>query len=275
MIIALNHYMDGNTSMEAEFTTLHGELDALFTDLSVLVPQYSTDLTKIDNSHEAFVALIVTVDTGIFDLYEYLWSTMEELDVNTSGWVTDLENLVAGETNISMIMNATECKYYFMKSLNLFHEYYGEVEAAIITEFNNAVTEFDEHFAFLQIGSDNLTLVSKINTWWTTFKTLVTTPSTGFFAVMNTIDTLDMQVDTNYHELTAYIVILEEKIKADADAAKAQAALVVSTAWIVITVAIIAAVSIGVTVGYFTVKSTSKMYSNMENILKAGSDASI
>ncbi|MFX1297647.1 MAG: MCP four helix bundle domain-containing protein, partial [Promethearchaeota archaeon] len=276
LIIGMNHFIEGNTSEEAIFLVHHNELDTLLTELATLVPDQAAAIAEVDTHHEALVTACITANTGIFDLMEDVWNLTDTLHTNYDTWMADLEQLQEGETDQAMISNATHLESYFIEQNYLWREHMMEETEDSITEFAASVAKFDICIGHLQIGSNNKTLVGIIDNWHdNVFQELITNPTTGLFVKLDAVEVQDIIVDTQAELLHDHIDELEEHISEDVDAAKAQAALAVNTAWVLITVIIVAAVGLGVTVGYFTVKSTSKMYTNMENILKAGSDASI
>ncbi len=271
----INQYVDGNTTaaVEAEFVDHHEELDEHLLELFDIAPQYTTDLTTIDTLHEDVVAQIVATDTGLFDLAEEAWRVMlEDIDEHDA-WIADLEDLIDQEVDDAIKANGTLLLAILMEELLIVHEYMAEVESFLPADFEAARDEFNAVLSGTNFT--NGSLVTSITTWHNNFDTLTTTPDTGFFDLWGGTHLILDEFTEVGVQIRGLIVSLVANIDADVAAAKASADSAVSNAWLLITVIIGVAIGMGVVTAAFTVRSTTKMYSNLENVLKASSEASI
>ncbi len=272
IINSMNHYLGGNTSYETTLLAAHAELDVMMLALFDLVPKFTTELNQIDVIHETFVHRIIDVNTGLLDLYDNLWDIMEnDIDPYIGPWEDDIIALEAGETNSTMKANASKLQCYYMEMMYLYHAYYGEAEAAIITDYDTAAATFETHLAFLAAGASNQILVATITSNHADFKTA----ANDTFTVMQQIATVEASISTELTQMHGMTTSLEIQINVDVEAAKDAAANAVNSAWLLITTIIGVAVGIGVVVAWITVRNTTRMYRDMENILTASKDASI
>ncbi|MFX1295067.1 MAG: methyl-accepting chemotaxis protein [Promethearchaeota archaeon] len=273
------HYISGYTNQtREEFTTAAQAVDTHQNELKLILPQYETQLDNIDYYHELIWDLAdPETGKGIFDHMDDIWSLMEQIDSYYSQLDSKIDILISGETNVSMILNATSAMEYIDSQIVIIHEYIENSEdfVQLQAEFQAASTEFDSHIAILEVGSTNTTLATIIASDHDMLEALVTTPSTGYFDLYDDVRADIDSVEADITLAMGLIELLVEDVLDDAMVAKEKAYGSVNIAWILVITIICLSVIIGIVVAYQTVKSTVKMYSNMENILKAGSDASI
>ncbi|MFX1298882.1 MAG: methyl-accepting chemotaxis protein [Promethearchaeota archaeon] len=268
--------IEGNFSIVTEFEEIHEDLEEVLTELETLLPTELELIQDIEAIHDAFYNYVIQEGTGLFEHLVDLYAIIEGVDHNHTMWIADLEDLEAGETNETYISKIKDMKYYFIEDLFLMHDYYIEPEATIKAKFIATDTYFDENIAILLSGTpNNATLVDKINTWHAAFKVTMLTTDTGYFDIYDETIYLENLVHQEASTAEHEVQDLENYLHTEVDAAKASAKAAEQNSWILVLSTISIAVIIGIVVAFMTVKSTTKMYSDMENILKTSSDASI
>ncbi|MFW9971118.1 MAG: methyl-accepting chemotaxis protein [Candidatus Odinarchaeota archaeon] len=187
----------------------------------------------------------------------------------------DLTDLIDQETNAYMLVNATMLKYSFDYQIHMMHHYLEFNLNNTEIKFDNEVIAFNSYIANLLAGSNNITLANKINTWHEYFVNLLKTTTTGLFDSLERADSNSKQI----HEEFPFLLQILEDIKNNVDILvdnSIRSALFGVTISIIILIIVIT-ISIGssIEIAIHTVRGISRITNNMENVLKAGSDASV
>ena len=276
MLHMMHHYLEFNTEgTRSKFNKHAEEFIIHFVALQGLIPEYDTQLQELDGYYDNIIVLCNSSNIGIFDSIETVALISEEIHLKFSGWMQDLSNLIAQETDPDMMVYASFLKYSFDYQIHMMHHYLEFNLNNTNSKFRNEVVSFNSYITNLQLGSNNPTLVNTINTWHGYFVSLLNTSNTGLFDL---IETTISNSEVIHIEFPSLLQILEDiSISVDNNINRAVDAAVSSvTNSIIILGAVIAiSVALSIILAIPTVRGISKVTKNMENVIKAGSEASV
>jgi methyl-accepting chemotaxis protein len=280
MILIIHQYEDGETENvdEGVFAEVYAEL---IEDLDTLADMHSEEKEHVDEIKAKILQIynLAIGTNGIFNLMDSIWLKNEEIKAEDDFIDLDLDLLVQYQNDTAMKLNATEVKYDLEHQILISYEYWwadAGNRTALRAQFTSAVNDFDTHLNAV-INSGNATaLANSIETWHNTdFLVLVTATDTGIFDIMDSLEAGDLMVETLDDEADAILHEIEAFILAEVADDSAAAVTLSTTSFIVIVIMIVVAVATGLAVAVPTVRGITRVTNNMENILKAGSAASI
>ena len=162
------------------------------------------------------------------------------------------------------------------------YEYVSNQDAETRDEFNASLTLFDtcvNNIDLFYDGHANETqidaLLLEIETHHVNFSNLAIAPGDGVF---DDYDHMNAKIDTvnvTFEELVGDLNALDLEVDAHIESNKAAASRAITTSYIVIISVIVAAVVLGIAVAVPTVRGILKVTNSMENVLKAGTEASV
>jgi methyl-accepting chemotaxis protein len=243
----MHHYVEGTTSgTRTKFDSNMAEFEEHFDSVQNLAPQ--ADDILIINDHYSNITNLIKGTNGIFDKWDDVWSISESIHADFPGWMQNIEDLMSQETNATMLANATALKYHFDYQVHMMHHYMEGTTTGTRTKFNNTGAAFISCITWLNVGSDNKSLVSTINTWHGTFEDLLEDPNTGLFDLYDDMNDKSEQVHIVYPLLMSAL----EDIVSDLDVVIAasinQAQLVTSQTFLIIGILIVITIIIGILV---------------------------
>jgi len=276
MLHMMHHYLEFNTEgTRSKFNNHAEEFENHFIALQGLIPEYDTQLQELNGYYNNILVLCNSSNTGIFDNIEMVVLISEEIHVKFSGWMQDLSDLIAQETDPDMMVDACLLKYSFDYQIHMMHHFLEFNINNTETKFDNEVNAFNSDIANLLTGSNNVTLVNQINTWHGYFVSLLKTSNTGLFDLIERADSASEQIHIEFPSL---LQILEDiTISVDNNIKRAVDAAISSVTTSIIILGAVIAISVGLSIimAIPTVRGISKVTNNMENVLKAGSEASV
>ncbi|KKN03977.1 hypothetical protein LCGC14_1102290 [marine sediment metagenome] len=280
IILIIHQYEDGETEAvdSGNFTEIYTEfIEALDT----LAEMHSEEADKVEDV-EAKVTQIYNLafgTNGIFDLMDSIWLKNEEIKVEDDLIDEDLDLLVQYQNTTAMKVNATEVKYDLEHQILITYEYWWADTAnrtALRVQFASGLNDFDTHIGAVINNGNATALANSIETWHNEdFLVLVTTTDTGIFDIMDSVEAKDSQVETLDDEADVILDEVENFILTEVAADSAAAVTLSTTSFVVILIMIVVAIVTGLAVAIPTVRGITRVTKNMENVLKAGSSASV
>jgi len=276
MLHMMHHYLEFNTEgTRDKFNTHTEEFCSRFMSLESLIPEYNTQLQELDGYHDNVVTLCNSSNTGIFDSIDRALSISEEIHLKFSGWMQDLSNLIAQETDPNMLVDACLLKFSFDYQIHMMHHYLEFNINNTETKFDNEVSAFNSDIANLLTGSNNVTLVNQISTWHGYFVSLLKTPNTGLFDSLELADSNSHQIHLEFPDLLQTLADIKSNVESNIKREVNAAITNVTTSIIILGAVIAISIGLGIIIAVPTVRGISKVTSNMENMLKTGSETSI
>jgi len=276
MLHMMHHYLEFNTlATRSKFNTHAEEFKNHFEKLQNLIPEYDTKLQELEGYYDNIVTLCNTSNTGIFDYIDTALLKSDEIHLEFPGWMQDISNLIAQETDPNMLVNACLLKYSFDFQCHMMHHYLEFNINNTRTKFDNEVVAFNSYIANLQLGSNNTTLVNTINTWHGYFVSLLTAPNTGLFDSLEQADSNSAQIHSEFPYLLQILEDITNSVDNNIKRAVDAAISSVTTSIIVLGVVIAISVGLSIIMAVPTVRGISRVTRNMETVLKSGSNASV
>ena len=282
MVLMVHQYEDGETTgkkteWEADYIETSAHLDVLKAKNSYLL----TELLEIESDFDILYAL-ASNGSGIFYLMDTYWSVEGTID-NIEGTVmAGIKGFVADQTDINNRGNGTMLMHKIAEQILESMEYYDSQDSA---ERVQRKAHFDVLSIELQATLDtiiasptgqNKTYASWLKTWHTTtFLPLFLDSTTGVFAIMDSLELYDTEVETVADKINTKLGEVEVAINAETQIGVNNANTTAMTSLIISIIGIIVAVVIGIAVAVPTVRGITKVTNNMENVLKAGTEASV
>ena len=264
---------------EAEFDLEVEELDEHLTELEILLPEYQLDLVEVRRHFEIMVNVCKTEHTGMIDLFEEAFEDLHFVHESVETWEESLLYIKNNAQDNFTVENINLMLYWRDVEEHAMHEFVlnrnSTADTDIITE---AEAEFSALIPTIKTDS-NATLVAEIDTLLYWHERI-----DGEGAVDRILELIDHYVDSweasetledNYEEMIEHLEDLVILMDSAVKNAVANANLSVTTAMVVTIITLIIAVGLGITISFPTVKGIVRVTKNMENVLKAGSDASI
>jgi len=284
LVLLIHKYEDGETEgARGNFTMDLEEVDEHLVDLKVKHPDNADDIDTILSAVSDIDTLSNHATTGIFALMDSYWTTEGMVD-DAEGYIQPIiANLVAAQTDIWAMANATLLSYYIAQQTLESMEYFDANSSAERIERRNAFNSLgmDAHMALEAIEDNPLgqnpgDVITTIKTWHnTTYEPLLKTTTTGLFDIMDLLETQDLAVEVKAEIVQGLLKTIELDVRAEADAGVRAANETATTSLILVIVMIVVAIVSGIVVAIPTVRGIVKVTKNMETVLKAGTEASI
>ena len=276
MLHMMHHYIEFNTEgTRSKFNNHAEEFENHFIALQGLIPEYDTQLQELNGYYNNILVLCNSSNTGIFDNIEMVVLISEEIHVKFSGWMQDLSDLIAQETDPDMMVDACLLKYSFDYQIHMMHHFLEFNINNTETKFDNEVSAFNSDIANLLTGSNNVTLVNQISTWHGYFVSLLKTPNTGLFDSLELADSNSHQIHLEFPDLLQTLADIKSNVESNIKREVNAAITNVTTSIIILGAVIAISIGLGIIIAVPTVRGISKVTSNMENMLKTGSETSI
>ncbi|KKM96608.1 hypothetical protein LCGC14_1176390 [marine sediment metagenome] len=284
IVLLIHKYEDGETNgTKAAFAEDFNEGTEHIVDLKSLHPDLGSELDIIISLIDDINTLADDASTGIFFLMDSYWSVEGTVDTESTDIQTTIQTLIDAQTDANALANASLLLYFVSQQTLESMEYFDAMSSAERVErrvtFNSL--GMNVHGALTAIKNNSLgqnpgDIITTIQTWHaTTFEPLLTTPTTGLFAIMDALETQDLLIEQKAEQIYSELDMVEAEVRAESAAGiKAANSSAVSSLIIVITIISIAVV-VGIAIAIPTVRGIVKVTNNMERVLKAGSKASI
>ncbi|TKJ20254.1 MAG: hypothetical protein CEE43_12975 [Promethearchaeota archaeon Loki_b32] len=272
-------YLDGDTSHQREeIIAIAQEFDEHAEVLVNLLPEYTEELEEIMEDHDLILALIVN-STGILahqdEILEHVdivYSLHEEVD-------GDIDTLLGVIEDPLMDLNASLMKMAVVEQMLYVYEYIANPDPETKMEFNASETLFDSCITTIEaFYSGNTTvenIINLIELHHVNFSNLVNDPNDGIFADHDHLDEQIATINTTFECLVEELDGLNSEVDLHIEQNKAGARSAIMTSYIIIITVIVIAIVIGMIIAVPTVRGIIRVTKNMENVLKAGTKASI
>jgi methyl-accepting chemotaxis protein len=283
LVLLIHKYEDGETDgVLAEFTEDYEEVEEHLGELKVLHSDEATIITEIMTLASDMNTLANDASTGIFNLMDNYWTTESLIDDSMIIYHPQLESIALNQDNIYCTANATLLLYYLTDQTLASMEYADAGSATERTQLKGNYTAQGVAFTAAanaligDVNANNVSEITAIRDWHSsTFDNYFMATNTGIFDTMDTIESQDLIVEQKAAQIASDLDELELGVRAEAQAGvDAANATALSSLTIVIAI-IVAAIAIGVAVAIPTVRGIVGITSNMERVLKAGSETSI
>ena len=219
---------------------------------------------------------------GILHLLDSYWNLSSIIDSEITQTEIDVNDLIAGQDEISMILNASQL-ISFLKDQNV-----------IMPEFYKEASSMERFFLRIEIQSlgsnilDNLqeiinspygknkTVASNISNWYITiFEPLVYIGSDSLLTLIDLLLTQKQYIKNREDIIAQRLENLILDINAEVAKGINQAKLTSVISLTVVILIIIITTIIGIAIAIPTTRGITSINENMAKIIKAGSDASI
>jgi methyl-accepting chemotaxis protein len=265
--------------IEAEFDLEVEELDEHLTELDTLLPEYQLDLVEVRRHFDIMVNVCKSEHTGMFDLFEEAFEDLHWVHESVETWEASMYYIINNAQNNLTVETANLMLYWRDVEEHAMHEFILNRNSTADTD---AITEAEVEFSVLipTIKLDsNATLVAEIDTLLYWHERI-----DGEGAVDRILELITHYVESwessetledNYEEMAEHLEDLVLQMDIAVDAAVADANFSVNTALIVTIITLTIAIGLGIVIAVPTVRGIVRVTSNMERVLKAGSDASV
>lgn len=243
-----------------------------------LHPEHGEELTCISEDFDCIIDDITSNEHGIIihieEITELLNETVE-IREQVNVLISELIGLVG---DFQVKLNATILKSYLSEQIYLVFEYVQGICVETGLEFNESVEAFDSIADSINtFYTGNTTIINKldeIETIHHTFTDMVAGDD-GIFDMNDHINNLLEDVELDYADLSGDLlgIHLETEAELAREINAAQRGVLMS--YIITVIAFIACVILGIAIAYPTVRGITRVTSNMEKVLKTGSDASV
>lgn len=219
---------------------------------------------------------------GIFYLLDTYWNSSNIIDSEISQKEIDINNLIAGQDEISMLLNATLLNSYLKDQTIVIYEYYEEVSSierfALRLEIQNLGISFLDNL--LEIinnpNGKNKTLASNISNWYSTvFKPLVYDGEDSLMSLIELLITQRIYINSREDSIELTLEDLDRTINVKVANGITQAKLTSIISFVIVLIIMIIATIIGIAIAIPTTRGITNINENMEKVIKAGSEASI
>ena len=264
---------------ETEFDLEVEELDEHLTELDQVLPEYQVDLVEVRRHFDIMINVCKSEHTGMFDLFEEAFEDLHFVHESVETWEESLIYIKNNAQDNFTRENVNMMLYWRDVEEHAMHEFVLNRNSTADTD---AITEAEAEFSALIPtikGDSNVTLVAEIDTllYWHE-------RTDGEGAVDRILELISHYVDSweasetledNYEEMAEHLEDLVILMDLAVNSAVADANLSVTTALVVTIITLIIAIGLGLAISFPTVKGIVRVTKNMENVLVAGSDASI
>ncbi len=246
--------------------------------LRTLHPEHGDELVDIGTDFDCIIDDITSDEHGIIvHIQEISAALNSSIDMREQIDIL-IDELIALISDVQMKLNATLMRSYVNEQIYLTFEYLEGIHEDTDLEFNTSVVTFDNVIGVIEtFYAGNATITDKIAEIETVHHafTEMVVGADGVFDMKDHIDAKLEDVELDYEHLSADLTEIHHETEAEIDEEIASAQLGVFIAYVITFVALGAVVVLGLIIAIPTTKSIARVTSNMENVLKAGSEASI
>ena len=264
--------------IDSIYNVIHTEIEHLINAL----PSHKLELEQVKTEIEHIYLLITENDTGILDMIDTYDLEMTELIAEAGFMDHEIELLIGYQNTTDMVIDAAALEFELEHQLVITYEYFREwsevTSLNLRIQFNSSKDNLNNHINNILTSPDgqNKTLATQIQGWYDLdFLPLIETPETGIFDIIEHLHENNEEMDLEIHDVDTIMDELIHEMDIIVAQAEANAKQIALTSLILIVSVIIVAVAIGVAVAIPTVRSIVRVTKNIENILKAGSKASV
>jgi methyl-accepting chemotaxis protein len=251
-------------------------------NLMKLNPSMGIEITEIIESVDTIYNCTMDASTGLFFLLDSYWSNLTVIESEISNTESEINALISAQDNVTMIFNATYLMLNLKTQDNLIHEY-------INTPIN--AERFALRVEFVSLGNNflntlqeiinspygkNTTIASDISTWYSTyFYPIVLTDIDALFLLVNSYFDQKEFVGIQEALIEIYLDDIEPVMAAKVANSINQATTNSIVSFLIVVLIMIITTVVGIAVAIPTTKGIAHVNETMEQIIKAGSEASI
>ena len=276
-------YIGGDASHQREeILASVAEFDEHVEELKDLLPEYLTEINELAEDHDIIVDLIVNASVGVLahqdEILEHIdtiFGLHEEIDSDLDLLLTEIDDPV-------MDLNASLMKMCIAEQMLFVYEYISNEDPQTRSEFNASLVLFDTCVSNIAGVYDDpinnatiISLLADIELHHDNFSNLAIAPNDGVFDDHDHMETQINTLNGTFEELVGDLGALDLLVDDHIEHNKAAASRAITTSYIVIISVLIVTVALGIAVAAPTVRSIMRVTSNMEKVLKTGSDASV
>jgi len=252
------------------------ELDEHLTELDALLPEYEVELVEIRLHYTNMVNICKSQNTGMFDLFDAAFAMLHTVHDVVESWELSLERLLNWAVNESTKKNITGMLYWRDVEEHIMHETIlgrNNDDAAMLSlDIEDAANNFNTLKAVI-VNDANLTstIVNEQLSWHDG------AINDYYYIINKYVSAWEASeiLEENYDEMKGHLEDLVIQIDIAVNRAVADANFSVATALVVTIITLTIAIGLGLVIAIPTVRGIVKITKNMENVLKAGSDASV
>jgi methyl-accepting chemotaxis protein len=274
---------------EGEITGAIDDLNERFTlviyhleKLLHLNPHLEYDInTIIEYSNDIYNVSMSSTD-GIFHLLDSYWNLSNIVDSEMNQAEIDINDLIAGQDEISMILNASELNSLIKDQnvvlLKSYEESSSPERFSLRIEIQYLGDKFLDNLQEIINSPDgkNKTLASSISNWYSTiFIPLVYVGSDSVLTLIDLLWTQKQYINNREDIIEQRLENLIIEINAKVAKGINQAKLASVISFTIVLLIMIITTIIGIAIAIPTTKGITEINENMEKIIKTGSDASI
>ena len=244
-------------------------------------PEHGEELVCIREDFDCIIDDITSLEHGIIVHAEEIHHALnesveyrEQADI----LITELISLV---DDFQMKLNATMLKSYLNEQIYLTFEYLEGICDDTDLEFYESIEAFDnitgiisDFYALTPLNESVDFQLEKIEDVHHNFTEIVSGED-GIFAMQDHIDNLLIDIETDYEGLAADLEGVHHETEVELSRGISSAQLSVMISYIITIVVFIVCVAFGIVIAVPTVRGIVRVTSNMEKVLKAGSQASV
>jgi len=246
--------------------------------LGRLHPDHGEELTCISEDFDCIIDDITSNEHGIIIHIEEINDLLDEtveLREQTDVLISELIGLVG---DFQMKLNATMLKSYLSEQIYLVFEYVQDICDETGLEFNESIEAFDSIADSINtFYTGNTTIINKLNEIETNHHnfTAMAVGEEGIFDMKDHINSLLTDVELDYENLSGDLngIHYETEVEIGREINAAQRGVLIS--YIITIISFVACLILGIVIATPTVRGIVRVTSNMKNVLKAGSDASV
>ncbi|MFX1312444.1 MAG: methyl-accepting chemotaxis protein, partial [Promethearchaeota archaeon] len=282
MNIIQNYKEDYFEEATTDFNNTYNELNDNLVSLRKLNPSFKSEINSTITYMDLIYNYVLNETDGIFYFIDFYRSTITfiENEINTAE--TQIGELIAGQNQTDLILNATELNFYLNDQLLLIYEYYDESDIYkrqdLESDFINLGEKFISNLESITSNPNgqNKTLAENIINWYSsTFEPLISGGIGTLFYNLDLLLAKEISFIYAHNQMNIFLAYIEETIDNKVSQSIEEADLNVFISFVTVGVMIVGAIIVGVAVAVPTTKSIVKINENMENVLNAGSKASI
>lgn len=283
MLRIIDQYEDGEImgaidDFDERFTNVIYHLE----NLQRLNPHLEYDIVLIIEYVNTIYNVTMSSTEGIFYLLDSYWNISSIIDSEISQTEIDINNLIAGQDEISMLLNATQLNSYLKDQNMIMHEYCAE---------SSSIERFSLKMEFINLGNNflnnlqeivnspngkNKTLASNISNWYSNiFEPLALTDANSLILLTDLLITQTGYISNREDVIETKLESLELDVDAEVANSINQAMVTSITSYVIVITIMILTTIIGIAVAIPTTRGIININENMEKIIKAGSIASI
>jgi len=247
-----------------------------------LNPNLEYDLNTIIEYVNTIYNVTMSSTNGIFYLLDTYWNISSIIDSEISQIEIDLNNLIAGQDEISMLLNATQLNSYLKDQKVILYQYYQETSSierfSLRLEIQNLGNNFLDNLQEIidSPNGKNKTLASNISNWYSTiFEPLVHVGEDSLISLIDLLLTQKTYINNREDLIEQRLENLELDINAEVANGINQAKLTSIFSFVIVLIIMIITTIIGIAIAIPTTRGITDINENMEKIIKAGSEASI